>query len=346
MGAPRVIGGVFGLEPLPGDPARAPGPPPPFALAPALWTVNGRSAIAILCADLHPPQVWVPSYLCDAVLRGLSDSRSARFYEVNADLTVPARAWLDDVRAGDVVVLIDYFGFPAPADVAASVRARGACVLEDAGQALLTAGLGREADFVVYSPRKFVGVPDGGLLVQTGTRPLPSADLGPPPPAWWRGALGAVESRRDFDRGGTGRGWFAAFQAAERDAPSGPYAASELTRSILTTAVDWIQVAARRRANWAVLAEALGDVAVFPTLPPEVVPLGFPIRVPRRDEVRPALFAQEIYPPVHWPLAGVVPERFADSHRLAAEIMTLPCDQRYGPAEMERVATLVRGLVG
>jgi hypothetical protein len=104
-------------------------------------------------------------------------------------------------------------------------------------------------------------------------------------------------------------------------------------------------VAARRRANWEVLAVRLGDVAVFPRLPAEVVPLGFPVRAPRRDAIRQALFAQEIYPPVHWPLPGV-PERFADSHLLAAEIMTLPCDQRYGPAEMERMATLVRGLVG
>jgi dTDP-4-amino-4,6-dideoxygalactose transaminase len=344
MGASRVIGGVFGLEPLPSAPVRA--VPPPFARAPALWTVNGRSAIRVLGAAVRPRQVWVPSYLCDAVLLGLTDPKSVRFYEVNARLAVAGRAWLDDVRADDLVVLIDYFGFPAPADVAAAARARGACVLEDACQALLTEGLGPVADFLVFSPRKFVGVPDGGLLVQTGARPLPDVELAPPPGAWWRGALAAVESRRDFDRGGTGRDWFAAFQAAESDAPSGTYAASELTRSILTTAVDWSAVAARRRANWEVLAAALGDVAVFPVLPAGVAPLGFPVRVSRRDQVREALFAHEIYPPVHWPLAGVVPERFLESHRLAAQIMTLPCDQRCGPTDMERMANLVRGLLG
>jgi hypothetical protein len=345
MGASRVIGGVFGLEPLPSAPAR-PTVPPPFARAPALWTVNGRSAIRVLCSALRPRQVWLPSYLCDTVRLGLTDPRSVRFYEVNADLAVAARAWLDEVQADDLVVLIDYFGFPAPADVAAAARARGACVLEDACQALLTEGLGQEADFLVYSPRKFVGVPDGGLLVQTGARPLPDALLAPAPPAWWRGALVAVESRRDFDRGGAARDWFPAFQAAEREAPSGAYAASALSRSLLTTAVDWSAVAARRRANWAVLAAALGDVAVFPVLTAGVAPLGFPIRVSRRDQVREALFAREIYPPVHWPLAGVVPEGFQESHGLSAEIMTLPCDQRCSPADMERMATLVRGLLG
>jgi dTDP-4-amino-4,6-dideoxygalactose transaminase len=345
MGVPRVIGGVFGLEPLPSAQVR-PNGPPPFARAPALWTVNGRSAIRVLSHALRPRQVWVPSYLCDAVLVGLSDPGAARFYEVSADLAVAGGAWLDEVRAGDLVVMIDYFGFPARPDLVAAVRGRGACVLEDACQALLTEGVGQEADFVVFSPRKFVGVPDGGLLVQTGARPLPVVDLALPPPAWWREARAATEGRRDFDRGSGGRDWFPAFQRAEREAPSGAYAASELTRSILCGAVDWPGVSERRRANWGILAAALGDVAVFPVLPAGVVPLGFPVRTPLRDAVRDALFAHEIYPPVHWPLVGVVPGRFAGSHRLAAEIMTLPCDQRYEGTEMERMATLVRGALG
>jgi hypothetical protein len=345
VGASRVIGGVFGLEPLPSAPV-PPAVPPPFARGPALWTVNGRSAIRVLCDGLRPGQAWLPSYLCEAVLAGVGDGTAVRFYEVGEDLGVVAGAWMDEIHADDLVVLIDYFGFPAPTDVAAAARAREACVLEDACQALLTEGLGGNADFLVFSPRKFVGVPDGGLLVPTGGRPLPPSDLAPPPPAWWQGALAAVEGRLDFDRGAPTRDWFPAFQAAEQDAPAGAYAASALTRSLLTTAVDWDRVAARRRTNWEVLADALDDIAVFPTLPAAVVPLGFPVRVSRRDQVRQALFAHEIYPAVHWPLGGVVPERFEASHRLAAEIMTLPCDQRCGPADMERMAALVRGARG
>ena len=79
---------------------------------------------------------------------------------------------------------------------------------------------------------------------------------------------------------------------------------------------------------------------MFPQLG-SIVPLGFPLRVLERDRVRDALFDQEIYPPVHWPLKGVVPRRFVESHRLSAEILTLPCDQRYCPDDMERMASIV-----
>ena len=57
--------------------------------------------------------------------------------------------------------------------------------------------------------------------------------------------------------------------------------------------------------------------------------------------MREKLFKQEIYPPIHWRLAGAVPESFVASHRLAADILTLPCDQRYALADMERMVAAV-----
>jgi hypothetical protein len=77
-------------------------------------------------------------------------------------------------------------------------------------------------------------------------------------------------------------------------------------------------------------------------LPDGVVPLGFPVRLKERDRVRQALFDARIYPPVHWPIAEVVPNEFGASHQLATEIMTLPCDQRYGAPDVERMVLEVR----
>jgi dTDP-4-amino-4,6-dideoxygalactose transaminase len=85
---------------------------------------------------------------------------------------------------------------------------------------------------------------------------------------------------------------------------------------------------------------------MFPELPEGVVPLGFPIRVRPRDSIRTALFQQEIYPPVHWPLEACVPASFEASHHLADEIMTLPCDQRYDADDMRRIAAALREAYG
>ena len=55
-------------------------------------------------------------------------------------------------------------------------------------------------------------------------------------------------------------------------------------------------------------------------------------------------FADEIFPPIHWPIEAVVPLEFRASQRLAGKILTLPCDQRYGVAAMERMAEVVKGV--
>jgi hypothetical protein len=116
---------------------------------------------------------------------------------------------------------------------------------------------------------------------------------------------------------------------------------SELSWTLLRYSFDYLAIAQRRVANYRLLLNKLGDIALFTHLPENVVPLGFPLRVRRRDSLRQILFDNQIYPPVHWPTQGIVPQEFSESHKLADEIMTLPCDQRYGGEDMERMASII-----
>jgi dTDP-4-amino-4,6-dideoxygalactose transaminase len=143
--------------------------------------------------------------------------------------------------------------------------------------------------------------------------------------------------RREFDRHGGQMEWFPLFQRTEAEGPVEPVSMSELSALILDRMVDWPELRQRRRANYQFLTGELHGLALFPELPPDVVPLGCPVRLPERDKVRERLIKQNIYPPIHWHLAGTVPESFVASHRLAADILTLPCDQRYAFDDMERI---------
>jgi len=340
---PRIIGGMFGLEAVP-NPNHS---PPPFLNDRDILLANARSGISLLVELLSPPQVWMPSYLCGSMLKATGKRRmTAKFYEVNYDLAIPSLEWLDDVRPNDLIVLIDYFGFPCDASCATAAKDQGAWILEDACQALLSKSVGQLADFVLFGPRKFLGVPDGGILTLDHRIEFDGIKLTSPPAEWWLKALSARVLRREFDLHGGSRRWFEVFQEAEAENPIGHYAMSELSRILLTHSFDYSTIAQRRVENFRFLANALSDIALFPTFLPSVVPLGFPIRVKNRDPVRQTLFDHGIYPPVHWPIQDIVPGKFRDSHRLAAEIMTLPCDQRYDSSDMERMARLVREALG
>jgi dTDP-4-amino-4,6-dideoxygalactose transaminase len=329
----HIVGGMFGREPpKPGAVRRT----PPFVRADDVWLVNARSAFMLLVQHLRPAQVWLPAFICPEVIRALAPAGATiRFHDRGSI------AWSTQVDRGDLVVVLDEFGFPADRTLLRQARDRGAVVVEDAAQALLSTCVGAEADYVVYSFRKFVGVVDGGILSTRLGAPLPQFTLPEPPADWFAVATQAADERAAFDRNGGEKGWFTLFQRAEAEQPAHPCTISADSSEILATAIDWPSCSARRRDNYASLLEHLADWALYPELPADVVPLGFPFVCDQRDAVRHALFAAEIFPPVHWPLGDWVPADFTAAHQLAQRIMTLPCDQRYDRAVMSRMAEII-----
>jgi dTDP-4-amino-4,6-dideoxygalactose transaminase len=334
---PKVIGGMFGLEGISEVKHSAPN----FLQNQNLFLVNARSGIRLLAELLSPPQIWMPSFLCNSILQAVK-RMNVRFYEVNYNLAVVSVEWFEDIEPGDLVILIDYFGFQFDSSVAPPLKEQGAWILEDASQALLTDKVGLSSDFVLFSPRKFLGVPDGGVLICNQKIKDGEIELDSPPAEWWFNALKASILRRDFDREGTNRRWIELFQQTETEQPIGFYVMSDFSQMLLRYAFDYAAIAQRRVENYRILAETLARIALYPTLSDQVVPLGFPIRVKDRDRVRQALFEHEIFPPIHWPIQNIVPDEFRESHRLADDIMTLPCDQRYDCSDIERMARLIR----
>jgi hypothetical protein len=335
----RIIGGGFGLEQgtAPSTPRLA------FLAEPCLLLATARSAFTLLEDYLRPGQVWLPSYLCTVVLRAFPRERtSIRFYAVDERLRPANGHWLREIRPGDLAVFIDYFGFTLWNEYGADARRSGAWIVEDACQAMLNDRFGEHSHYVICSPRKFVGVPDGGILLARNGATLPQGELPPPAADWWLDALAAAQLRSEFDRHGGERAWFPLFQKTDDAASCQPMRMSELSGFLLRHRIDYDEIARRRRDNYRLLASALRHLAVFPDLPPGVAPLGFPVRIRDRDRAQHALFRAEIYPPVHWPLAGAVPSEFKASHQLSGEIMTLPCDQRYDHADMTRMVDCVK----
>ena len=334
-----LIGGIFGLPDRIPDLAEPGGESWLFQRSGTLRVANARSAFFLIGQTFHPRKVWLPSYLCEAVVRGFQAAKvPMEFFPVNDRLLCENTEWLEHVQRGDLVLRINYFGFLNMDPVFGEAISRGALIVDDAAQALLTEGIGDSASFVVYSPRKFIGVPDGGFLVSMIPTPREWPTLQPVPTVWWLETFSAAQLRRDFDLGNGSRDWFSKFQSAEQTAPTGPFAMSEFSGHLLDHAYDFSTITLNRRANYLQLLKHLQDFALFQELPVGVVPLGFPVRLHDRDVVRQELMREQVFPPVHWALNGLVPDSFVASHSLAREIMTLPCDQRYDGNDMRRVS--------
>lgn len=339
----KIIGGKFGYPIEFSDKRTLPG----FLSGNPVLLFNARSGIKLVVDQLKPRKIWLPSYLCPTIITAIDPEVSEiAFYSLNSQFGISSTNFITLIHPDDLFLVIDYFGFSFDKKILEQVRARGCQIIRDCSQALFFDHQNDDlCDYHLYSPRKFLGVTDGGILhFKTGTKFVPPTLEGPNDEVLYL-LNQALILRREFDLYGGNRIWNDYFKRGESRFTPGRSSMSELTRIMLEFAFEFDQIKEQRKQNYSVLGSKLGDLALFPVLSPEVTPLGFPIRVQNRDVVQKGLFAKSIYPPIHWDISNSVPEEFFESHQLTQQIMTIPCDQRYDEDDMEFVSDSLLELI-
>ena len=331
MAAPlKPIGGFFGMEP----PVRLPGPAADFGGPHQLHFWNARSALAHLLATVGARRVWMPAYICvEAASAAAGDGREVAFYSVGRDLTPDGPRLAAELRAGDAVLGVDYFGTRAETLPELAPRFPNVTWIQDRAQALWP-DPAPWGDHVLYSPRKLVGVPDGGVLVSRG---------GPVSPPHWapdldQSRLEPARLRAEDPRGLRSATWFPAYRAAEAAMTSAPRPISEVSKSVVE-AVDPATLLQRRRRNARILLDRIGEAALLPAARLlGGAPLGVPVLAQDAGEAVARMAEARIFCARHW---AELPSRATDfpvEHALARQLLTLPCDHRYDDDDMARVA--------
>jgi hypothetical protein len=334
----QVIGGVFGLQL---EQRQNQLSTVPFLTLPRAYFLSARCALKAVAELTRVARVWLPSYLCPSMVDSFRDPpRDIRFYPVSKELRVAEDGWTRGLGPQDLVVAIHYFGFELEGFPWQEVCASGAILVEDSSQALFRVPSWNGSYGMVFSARKFIGTPDGAVFVGSQELIDRASMLKTPPREWWAKALEMTLLRRDFDQGQNVEDWFPLFRQVETSYPVGPFRASDVAVAVMESCTDYSIVAKARRRNFLALLSRLEDFALYKTLPEDCVPLGFPVVVPadRRAAVLEHLYAGEIYPPIHWNLNDLVEPRFAESHTLSNQILTLIIDQRYGDEAITREA--------
>lgn len=114
--------------------------------------------------------VWVPDFFCNSSLDAVRQTgANLFFYKLMEDMS-PDISSLDNLlNSGkpDLVILVHYFGKPAPASVLRDFCGRHqAWLIEDAAHVLRPVNnIGVYGDFILYSPHKHLPIPDGAILV-------------------------------------------------------------------------------------------------------------------------------------------------------------------------------------
>lgn len=327
----------------------------------AVFTSSGRAAEGIALDEignqLRTIRAVIPSYTCHTVLDPfLARDIPVATYNVGKDLrTKPEQLEEVIVSFGANTVLVHrYFGFDTLADCGEIIdyyRAHGVVFIEDVTQSLFSGFAHLNTDYYTGSLRKWMGMPDGGLLVakkgRISIRPtkydvnLMTKKL----------EASFAKYRYMFENAGDKTKFLRLYAEAESvlNQEKQYYRISPASVTVFFDN-DIEQLKSRRRSNYRILLEELKGVEcvrpIFDSLDDVVVPLYFPVWTSNRSYVQRILRDADIYAPVVWPLAELMPEICIDAHNLYDHLLCIPIDQRYDQCDMRRIAICLKEAYG
>jgi len=327
------------------------------------WTKSGRSGFALVLKSWHKQlsSGWIlmPDYQCWDVLSAFENIEK-KFIPVNQELKLEIsdlNFFLEDKNLRGIV-LIDYFGLSNLNPYIQCIKSirPDVLIIIDAVQAFLSIiqSVNRytDADVVISSPRKFLPIPDGGLVIFNNKKPtlnLSKNSNTNEQTSYYltAGTLKDAILKNSFDDEiflNIESLYIELFEHHRGLFNNNVELISPLSMEIIKR-TNLKDITKNRIANYKWMANSLGQDKYKNILSPifnDVLGPGivFPVRVDskHRDPLRTYLKYKGIFCPVHWPIPKSHMHLLGKSSKiLASEILGLPIDQRYHVDDLSRI---------
>ena len=312
----RPIGGFFELE-LPHGRSRI------HPLAHALST--GRACLMVILEYLMPRLVYVPFYTCDAALEPFVRlGIQTRYYSLDKTL-FPHE--LPPLKEGEYLLWTNYFGICSEHTRRIKEYYEGQVILDDTHAFFQN---GHSGYWSFTSARKYFGVPDGAFLYAPVHLEIKADRF-----------TGISLAHGLLRRLGRQEEAYEAYKLYERSLDCNVHRISEVSEGLLR-GVDTTWVADVRRQNFNFMHAALKEVNCLPIGQVSDVPFCYPY-LPASPIDRNGLNAKGIFVPSLWPdIASRGIEGFDFEKRISVELLPLPIDHRYTPADLQYILDYLR----
>ena len=289
---------------------------------------SGRNALEyILRAKGNISRLWIPYYTCDTVLEPLVKlNLPYSFYSIDEQLELQK---LIELQQGEYILYTNYFGVK-DRYVHYLSEQYGSQLVVDNAQALYAEVI--KGISTLYSPRKFVGIPDGGIAYEDLPLERQVYELD-------KSYCRCGHLLRRYDEPASDG--YIDFRANSGQLVMQPVREMSLLTRALLSNIDFIQVRERRLKNFAYLHKHLGTSNLLDLNIPFFCPMVYPYRMREGADIRKKLIADKIYVATYWPNVFQWCASDALECRLADDILPLPIDQRYGSCDMERILNVI-----
>ena len=315
---------------------------------------SGRDTLKAIAREFKPTVALIPALACDSmVLPFEMYGHRIRYYKLNPDYSINLESLnsaLNDVGKEALFLYMDYFGNSAINDNELNrlkTSYPDLIFIEDRTHNLLAERKSKfEPDFVMASLRKWMDIPDGGLLWPKGD--LRNCDFSRDT-SFSEKRLEAQCMMHEYLQTGhlktktCYRNIFSSVSSIiDTDTKPGLMSAYAFE---LAMSVDLASIRDIRNENAATLADELrrGGLSLI-NMPPGVCDLYVPLLTENRDNIQKKLSLIRIYCTVIWPLNSKQKELCEVAKRTQEHMLAIYCDQRYTKADMRYIASNIMRL--
>lgn len=319
-------------------------------------TSSGRGAIKLLLRNLPDVKIaLLPEYTCSSVISPMEEvGVKCCYYPVNKDFSVNEDVLFDLIEkfSPQMVYLQSYYGFDTLSSIERaypSIQQKGILIVEDITHSWLCDFNTTEADYSVASLRKWLEIPDGGVLL-SNKHALDFDMNGDESAEIVSEFVKASELKEKY---------FSTLNPADKEAfrqhyvnakdllqtDTTVYRMSSMATSVLAQ-TDFDRVIKRRRANAAFLHQNIKSELVVSCgveFTGEATPLYYPVYVKGdRSKLQKELAEKDIYCPVHWPIPSQASQLISEEGMfIYSHVLSLICDQRYDEDDMNAIVQII-----
>ncbi|MCD9618686.1 hypothetical protein [Chryseobacterium gleum] len=284
---------------------------------------SARNCLEYILLARKSTKIYLAYYTCDVLLEPIKKLNiNYEFYDIDFNLE-PIFDY-SKIKDSEIFLYTNYFGIKDKFINILCERLFDKIVIDNA-QGFFSLPITGVDTF--YSPRKFVGVADGGLLSSNKRINLD------------------FEKDESYDRMShllkridlSAEEAYLDFCTNDRSLENQPIKLmSNLTKKILST-LNFDDIKKRRKENFAFLNEKLKENNLLKIdISEDSVPMVYPFRTKNKD-LKKQLINRKIYCATYWPNVFEWCSEETNSYILAEEIIALPIDQRYSINDMRKI---------
>lgn len=286
---------------------------------------SARAALYTYLKTAEIESIYLPTYICDSIIPCIQQlGIKIIWYSLDSKLlptTIPKLA------NNECLLIVNYFGMNYNLISKLNFQQNDKIIIDNS-QSLFSPHIPGTTS--IYSPRKFLGIPDGGWLVT-------ELEVDRPNKVWNSEENISHLLMRDAGLVEEGYKKFIEAEAALNDFT--PHQMSKLTKHLIRCS-DVNEIKIKRRVNYEYLYNALQDINEINFPLDDNVPLCFPLHF--KEDINPVhkkLVSNNIFTPRYW--IGKFNDSF--SNTLYQNTLFLPIDERVSFKQLDIICGLLKG---